>query len=311
MTGDTPRHALGLQEIFRLFAIPLITLLILFFTACDNGSPPETQFKLTAGDGVAEDRFGGAVAVHRDYASVGAPRDDLNRGAAYVFRRNDAEWSQVSKLTASDGTASDRFGDRFGVAVDISGDYAIVGASSATTTSGDGTGAAYVYKRDGDVWSLVSKLTASDGAAGDVFGPAVAISADHIIVGTSFAANSFNVDSAYIFKRTGNDWVIDTRLTTDDGTAGDLFGASIAISENYAVVGARRDGDNGRFSGAAYLFERRDGTWEQASKLTASDGTAFNRFGYSVAISEDYVIVGAPTDDDNGFESGSAYVFLK
>ena len=101
------------------------------------------------------------------------------------------------------------------------------------------------------------------------------------------------------------------KLTASDGDTGDQFGHSAAVDGDTMVVGAYRDDDNGTDSGAAYVFTRQSGTWSQVAKLTASDGAIEDYFGYSVAVEGDTVVVGAYRDDDNGTDSGSAYVFTK
>ncbi|MCX5635489.1 MAG: FG-GAP repeat protein [Planctomycetota bacterium] len=106
-------------------------------------------------------------------------------------------------------------------------------------------------------------------------------------------------------------WLERQKLLASDGTAGILFGRSVSISGNYAIVGASSDDDNGGDSGSAYIFNRDGTNWVQQQKLTASDGAASDQFGYSVSISGDYAIVGAYGDDDKGSASGSAYIFKR
>jgi hypothetical protein len=158
----------------------------------------------------------------------------------------------------------------------------------------------------------VAKLLASDGAADDEFGESVAISGDYAIVGAyRDDDNGTDSGSAYVFERDGSgNWAEVTKLLASDGAADDDFGESVAISGDYAIVGAPIDDDNGTDSGSAYVFER-DGTgnWTEVAKLLASDGATSDYFGTSVAISGDYAIVGAYLDDDNGTDSGSAYIF--
>ncbi len=101
------------------------------------------------------------------------------------------------------------------------------------------------------------------------------------------------------------------KLTADDGAAGDNFGSSVAISGDTVIVGAQWDDDNGDGSGSAYVFVLNGTTWNQQAKLTASDGAPEDWFGHSVAISGDTVVVGAHGDDDRGYGSGSAYVFVR
>ena len=154
--------------------------------------------------------------------------------------------------------------------------------------------------------STQTKIVASDGAATDQFGISVAISGNYAIVG-AYADDDNGTDSgsAYIFNVTTGAEL--HKLTASDGAAGDNFGYSVAISGNYAIVGAYADDDNGTDSGSAYIFNVTTGA--QLHHLLASDGAASDRFGYSVAISGNYAIVGAYKDDDKGGESGSAYIF--
>lgn len=278
------------------------------------------QAKLTASDGAADDRFGAGsgVAIDGDYAIVGAWRGDGNEpnsGSAYIFKRdpNNGAWSEQAKLTASDGVAE----DRFGLSVSISGEYAIVGAMFNDANGLTDSGSAYIFKRDGTNWIQQPKLTASDGAAYDRFGLWVSISGDYSIVGAPLDDdNGENSGSAYIFKR-GDDsndpnWIKQTKLLPSDGAADDIFGWSVSISPNYAIVGGWGDKDNGSNSGSAYIFRRSEDinnpNWYEQAKLLASDGEAGDWFGSSVSISSDYAIVGAHRKAGS---TGSAYVFKR
>lgn len=115
--------------------------------------------------------------------------------------------------------------------------------------------------------------------------------------------------SAYIFRRDGTNWTEQQKLTASDGAGYDWFGFRVSISGEYAIIGAQFDDDNRVSSGSAYIFKREGSNWIEEQKLTASDGNIDDRFGISVSISGDYAIVGAYGDDDNGINSGSAYIF--
>ncbi len=225
----------------------------------NNGAWSE-QSKLTAPDGVAEDRFGLTVSISGGYAIVGAWRADGNEpnsGCAYVFKRDGASWVEQVKLTASDGV----YWDHFGSSVSISGDYSIVGAP-LDDDSGTNSGSAYVFKCSGEVndpnWYQQTKLIASDGAAKDDFGWSVSISADYVIVGAyGDDDNGDYAGSAYIFER-GEDvndpnWYEQDKLLASDGAAGDWFGQSVSMKGDYAIVGAIQ---RARGPGAAYVFKR-------------------------------------------------------
>ncbi len=213
------------------------------------------------------------------------------------------------KVTAPDGAAS----EFIGTSVAISGDTALVGASGHYVDS-ILAGSVYVFVRDGSTWNLQQQLTASDGAAGDNFGWSVALSGDTALVGAFLADVSGNTDqgSAYIFTRSGTTWSQQARLIASDGAAEDLFGVSVALSGDTALVGAPYHDFGGNIDqGSAYVFARSGTTWSQQARLTASDGAAHDWFGTSVALSGSTALVGASGDDvsSNG-NQGSAYVFV-
>jgi hypothetical protein len=268
------------------------------------------QAKILASDGAAEDDFGYSVSISGDYAIVGAWGDDDDgelSGSAYIFKRDGTSWTEQDKLLASDGAA----GDYFGMSVSISGDYAIIGAYG-DDDNGERSGSAYIFKRDGTSWTEQDKLLASDGAEYDFFGWSVSISGDYAIIGAS--GNDDEGDksgSSYIFKRDGTSWTEQAKLLASDGAYQDLFGGSVSISGDYAIIGASYDDDEGDASGSAYIFKRDGTSWTEQAKLLASDGAEQDSFGFRVSISGDYAIIGAPCNDDKGDASGSAYIFKR
>ena len=214
-------------------------------------------------------------------------------------------WVEEAKLLPSDGAADDHFGQ----SVSIDGDYAVVGAYWHDD-NGTNSGSAYVFIRSGTSWTQEAKLLPIGGAAEDFFGTSVSISGDYIVVGAELNDdNGSNSGSAYVFKRSGTSWAQQDKLLPSDGAMDDNFGQSVSISGDYAVVGASSNNDNGNNSGSAYLFKRTGTSWAEVTKLLAFDAAADDKFGISVSISGDCTIVGALSDDDDGSESGSAYVF--
>ena len=142
-----------------------------------DGESWTEQEKLTASDAVAGDRFGYSVSISGDYAIIGAWGDFDGgswSGSAYIFFRDGESWIGQAQLTASDAAA----GERFGLSVSISGDYAIVGTYGADNWRGS----AYIFVRDGESWTQQEKLTASDAAVDDHFGFTVSISGEDAIV---------------------------------------------------------------------------------------------------------------------------------
>lgn len=273
------------------------------FDFCDQ--PWREVGKLTAGDATASDVFGGSVAISGDHLIVGARGDD----SAYLFRRDGDQWLEVDKVSGSDTQA----GDLFGSSVAISGDYAVVGAAhdDVAGITGGFEGSAYLFERRGDNWVEVAQLFASDAGDGDFFGLSLTISGDHVIVGA--VGDGFSRGAAYVFERSGDDWLPAGKLIPSDADLGDdvLFGSSVSVDGDFAVIAARGDDLAGIDSGAAYVFRRGGTGWLEIGKLTAGDAAGGHRFGSAVAISGDFAIIGAFRDDHVGAKAGSAYVFQR
>ncbi len=145
------------------------------------------------------------------------------------------------------------------------------------------------------------------------FGHSVALSGDTALIGTpQDDDNGTDSGSAYIFTRSGNTWSLETKLTASDATTEDQFGYSVALDGDTALVGAYGDDDGSINSGAVYIFTRSGTTWEQQTKLIASDATANDQFGYSVALDGDAALIGADVGVDYKIGgSGSAYIFTR
>ena len=244
------------------------------------------------------DSYADSIAISGNIAVVGAGLDGVETspdpitGAVYIYTNSGASWSEV-RLTPSD---LDTGG--FGKSVAISGDTIVVGAGNSNG------GLVYVYVRSGTSWSEQAKLTASDGVLSDRFGASVAISGDTVVVGAiGDDDNGSDSGSIYVYVRSGTSWSEQAKLTASDGVSSDQFGASVAISGDTTIVGV----DKNSGDGAAYIFARSGTSWSEQDKLTASIGTGNEKFGKSVSISEDTVIISAEGHNDNG----AAYVFIR
>lgn len=157
-----------------------------------------------------------------------------------------------------------------------------------------------------------SKLHASNGLEGDQFSDAIAVSEDAqtLVVGAPLAGNRTGL--VYVFTMLDGQWTEDAVLSASDATEGDQFGISVAISEGRIVIGADQTDHAGLGSGSAYVFSTSDEGWSEQAILHAGDAAIADRFGNSVAIHSDTIVVGALEDDnDAGFNSGAAYVFMK
>lgn len=272
--------------------------------------------KLLASDGMANDEFGVSVAVSGDFAVVGAHQHNSGAGAAYVYERNAGgpnNWGQIAKLVAADQAA----GDNFGWSVAIDGSTIVVGAYN-DDDNGLNSGSAYVfYQNQGgpNNWGQVTKLTASDGFSLDFYGYSVDVEGDHIIVGAyQDDDNGGSSGSAYIYNRNNggaDNWGEVKKLIASDGFANDLFGISVALDGEKAVVGANGDDWNGPSTGSAYLFCQNEGgmdNWGELLKFKASDRMNGDNFGVDVDIDGMDVIVGAHLTDDVANANGAAYI---
>jgi FG-GAP repeat protein len=275
----------------------------------DTGTGAEL-LRLVPDDFTLGDWIGQAVAVDGGVAIIGGnklrriPSDPgfwTHWGNAYLF--DTVTGTQLFKLKPGDDAAYP-FGSRFGSAVDIDGDLAVVGLSCSFDGTTYCVGAVYVFRVS--TGEQVFKLEADDGVVDTFFAESVGLSGTTIIVGAARDwTNGERAGAAYIFDAvTGAQRF---KLLPDDPAPGDNFGRAVAISGTTAVVGAFGDDDLGSASGAVYLFDTRTG--EQIRKIVAADGQAGDRFGRAVAIEGTTAIVGAFLDDDNGNLSGSAYLF--
>jgi hypothetical protein len=259
---------------------------------------PQQTAKLTADDGAERDSFGNSVATSGGVTVIGAYFKDNNTGSAYVYEQQiDDTWEQVAKLTLDDG----HWNDLFGRSVAISGGVAVIGANGVDNGV-DGFGSAYVYEQQGDgTWQQTATLTANDG---NEFGWSVAIDAGVAVIGDYRGdGNVSNSGTAYVFEQQEDGtWQQIAKLMADDGASGYWFGYSVALDAGVAVIGG--------ISGSVYVYEQQgDGTWQQTATLTTADGGSNDYFGGSVALDAGVAVIGASGNDDNGSNSGSAYVF--
>ena len=224
--------------------------------------------------------------------------------------------NELAKLTASDAAQ----GYHFGESVSISGDVALIGAHS-DDHAGFWSGSAYLYRFDPATsqWIQEQKVVASDAEWGDEFGTSVAISGEVSVVGARAHDDACKNDpfcesgAAYVFRYDPqrSQWIEEQKLLASDAFIGDGFGGAVSLNGEVAVIGAGGKDDAGQSSGSAYVFrfDKQTGQWNEQAKLTASDAAAWDRFGFSVSVSGNRALIGAPTHDHAVPESGSAYLF--
>ncbi|MES2650038.1 MAG: hypothetical protein V4717_24390 [Bacteroidota bacterium] len=268
-------------------------------------------------DGNAQDLFGTYVAMSGDYAILGAPNDDegaglTDNGSAAILKRNSTTgvWETQGKILNPVPVS----GDKFGTCVAISGDYAIVGAPYDDEGAGlTNNGSATIFKRNAatGIWESQGKVVNPAAANNDLFGWSVAISGDYAIAGAKGDDNS--AGSVTIFKRNAvtGVWESQGKLFNASPVAFAMFGISVGMSGNYAIVGAPDDG-----AGSATIFKRNTttGIWEPLPQGELT-GISTASFGFSVSISGDYAIIGDKSDpDDTGMlfiADGSATIYKR
>jgi len=316
------------------------------------------------------DLFGTSVALSGNTLAVGASGEDSNAtgvdgneddnslndaGAVYVFTRSDSQWSQQAYVKASNTDDS----DLFGTSVALSGNTLAVGASGedSNATGVDGNeddnslndaGAVYVFIRSGTQWSQQAYVKASNTDVSDLFGTSVALSDDTLAVGASGEnSNATGIDgnendnsrsdagAVYVFTRSDTQWNQQAYVKASNTGNSDLFGTSVALSDDTLVVGASGENSNAtgingnendnslNDAGAVYVFTRSDSQWSQQAYIKASNTDDSDLFGTSVALSGDTLVVGASSENSNATgingnendnslnDAGAVYVFTR
>lgn len=315
--------------------------------------------------------FGSSVAIDGDTIVIGAEGDRKtpsgvdkpNTGAIFVFTRSQGVWSQQAYIKASNFATNDEFGSSVG----IFGDTIVAGAPREDSVSAgvngnqfndpspiEDVGAGYVFVRSNGIWSQQAYLKPLDPASNDMFGASVGIFEDRIVIsapaedssavgvnGNPFDTSASDSGAAYVFLRTGIDWIQEAYLKASNTGTGDRFGdshlegCSVAISGDTIVIGARNEDSNASGvngdetndlssnAGAAYVFHFDGSVWSQQAYLKAMNPDPEDYFGLSVSIWGDRIVIGAPLESGSGFgvnstatgnaapQSGAAYLFAR
>ena len=283
----------------------------LSFSATKFGTVKACENKMIdPADGAADSQFGKSLDINDEYIVVGAYRDDeiaLNAGAAYIY---DCNGTNEIELKPQDLTA----GDAFGNDVSVYKDWMMIGAPFDDITSPQ-TGTVYSYFNNGS-WTFSEKFNATDRSTNDYFGYSVDNSEildflsrpEPVALIGAYGKNS-STGAAYLF-RYGTGWDQSHQFLASDGAQNDQFGYDVSIYGGFVLIGAPGDSDNGSSSGSAYfyLYNSIQNQWSQ-TKIKPDDGSASSSFGTSVHIDGNYMIIGAPSEDEIADNSGAAYIF--
>lgn len=324
-------------------------------TTADDGASVTVN-----GTAVASGSASGSIALDEgsNVITVVVTAEDGTTTKTYtidVVRQSAATFIQHAYIAASNAEAD----DRFGYSVAIQGETMVVGAkgedSGSAGIDGDqadnsapNSGAVYVFVRTNGVWAQQAYIKASNPGSGDEFGHQVALDGETLIVsalyedsdatginGDQLNNNAQDSGAVYVFTRSNNTWSQQAYIKASNAEWNDSFGVSVSLDNDTLVVGAYQedssavgvDGDqasnDASVSGAAYVFVRNAGVWEQQAYLKASNTDADDRFGSSVVVENDTVVVGAVWESssatgingdqasNDASQSGAVYVFTR
>lgn len=272
------------------------------------------QTKLVSPTALSDAYFGKSVSLSEDGTVLLVGSDgEGGRGAAYIFTKTNGLWERVIRLSPGTLPKNAQFG--CSVALSSDGTIAVVGACR-DNGSVSGTGAIYLFVRQGQSYVLYEKIAAENGKKDDYFGLSLSISSD----GKSIVTGAYGDDSlgsmsgsAYVFSYSDSSWQLQNKLTASDGTAGAKFGSSVTLSRNGNVlsVGSIGYSSQGANSGAVYVFRKEGDSWLEHGKYVSQDCSKDDRFGSAVAMDRrgTTLLVSSPSSGSKGFKTGSTYLF--
>ena len=277
--------------------------------ASGGGPPVVADEALVASDAAAYDAAATSVSADGAFVAFGVRGHDgglVNRGAAYLFARGAAGWSQLQKLTP----ATPQSREEFGHAVSLRGTVLAVGAPKSDR-DGVGAGSAWIFESNGANFVEAVRLSAPAPAVAGGFGAAVAVGDGLVAVGEARGDDGGAAAGlVHIFRRVGSNWVMEATLRHPGvPTAEDEFGLAVAVAGEVLVVGAPGDDGAAVNAGAAFVFERIAGVWAFVARLESPVAEELAEFGRSVAIADGRVVVGAAREDSGAPDSGAVHLF--
>lgn len=249
--------------------------------------------------------FGWAIDTSGDRVLIGTNASGDQHGSAYFFHLEDGAWVLRGSAYASDPTINAFFGH----AVAIQGDMAIIGAYLNSTTALQ-SGAAYVFEFDGDEWVQTDRLAPPSPESNDWFGESVAIFGDYAFIGApnDKILGEFR-GTAVVFRLQDGTWTYEASLVPNDGKSNDRFGSEVSMHGGLAVVSNAPLHATAAWP-AAYVFELIGSTWTQVDRLAPSSGPN-DGFGVSSLINDDWLMFGAPFDNERAARAGAVYIYAR
>lgn len=284
----------------------IICISVLIFQMSSYATPL-FQTTLSEISGEPFNQFGSTVSIAGDYILAGAPGQENDKGKACIFKRVGKNWNLQLCLAAT--TSENSTITQFGKSVSLTEDQAIIGAFQQNTGK---IGAAYVFERQGDSWGQTMEFLDPYTQVNGNFGSAVSISSNIAVIGAYSQAAS-KKGKVHIYKKTESTWEPDIIITSNSPTKSRRFGSSIMLSDDHLIIG---DYENGpQHEGSAYIYKHSDGIWTLKKTLKGGTITRNGDYGISVAISDNYAIVGAMSENHPTSKSkkkiGAAYVYRR
>lgn len=274
--------------------------------------------KLNPPDGFANSNslFGVSVSADSEHFLIGASRENVFgniEGAVYIYPDDQGQAREPVKLFLARSTLSNRFGTR----VALHGNRALVSAPGAFNNPGEGKGIVYVYQYSSGFWERTAELKPAGLASTDRFGSSLALYGDWAVVGAPGSdrqidgnGNVLSVGSVYIYKFTGEAWVLFDELIPSDGHYLSAFGSALDIANDRILIGAPLQSTTDVQDGAAYVFNFLQGSWRETQKITASDAQFVDLFGSDVSLHGDRAVISTPGRGFNDGEDGSGVVHV-
>ena len=263
--------------------------------------------KITAFDASAYDRFGYSLDIENNQLVIGAIYDDdngENSGSVYLYEFINNSWDFTNKITPDFLNDS----DLFGYSLALGYGYLAISAPQSDLDISDG-GVVNIFSIDSDSLIDLGCIIPSDLNLYNNFGNQIYIDEDFMFITSIYDDDlSTNAGSVYVYKLIGSQWNYHSQLFASDGFSNDNLGISISFDNDWLSVGSYDD-DNGINSGSLYLYKLINNNFVEQTKISSSDGSQYDEFSASNSIKNNYLIVGSRLDDDNGNNSGSAYLY--
>lgn len=275
------------------------------YVLINNGVVFNIYSKLTGSASNPGDLFGESVSIFGNFIAVGAPDANDEEGEVYIFQKSDEGWVESALLKPVER----KNGIRFGRSVSLFGNLLAVG-TIYDDINGEKSGSVSLFEFDGSKWSFIETITPSDGKSEARFGRSISLFENSLLVGAVFdGMDCQKCGAAYVFQLQDEKW-IEQRLLPSNLKRGANFGSSVALFNDYAVVGAEGFDENGQSSGKAYLFkfDIESGKWLEVCGFIGGKVNKKDFFG-TCDIYQDIVIVGADFSDGSVSESGAVFVF--